>query len=146
MEYHIVRISSSSDEPGFPFCAQIPELMLRKVPPNHHLIVKYTSTLSLPCPIWDMSSDAIDVVTNKKGKQKVLAVASESQPPPKRTSKRKQVETSLPPPRSNTKRKKSLTHKTKKTNQIILDTSSSDDEQTPSESEVQETEQQQFSP
>ncbi|KAI3503845.1 hypothetical protein L1887_32299 [Cichorium endivia] len=130
MRFTPIAIPAIDEKPGM-FCAQIPEVMLSKVPTNCVEVNNYCKTLTIPYPTRDLSQAApVKEQPKGKGKRKVTGGPSG----PKREEKKRKTSGKSTPKRKQPKRQRKLT---------IVD-ESSNSERTPSTVHEEEQEEEQF--
>ncbi|KAI3505859.1 hypothetical protein L1887_28167 [Cichorium endivia] len=130
MRFTPIAIPAIDEKPGM-FCAQIPEVMLSKVPTDCIEVNNYCKTLTIPYPTRDLSQ-AAPVKEQPKGKGKTKVTGGPSGP--KREEKKRRTSGKSTPKRKQPKRPRKL---------AIVD-ESSDSERTPSTVHEEELEEEQF--
>ncbi|KAI3496681.1 hypothetical protein L1887_39052 [Cichorium endivia] len=128
LRYTPIAIPPLDDEPT-PFCAQIPQAMLSKVPMECNEVNTYRNTLVIPYPTRDLSQEApVEAQPKGKGKRKVTGGPSCA----KKADKKRKTSEQTTPKRKQPKRTRKLT---------IVD-ESSESERTPSTVQEEEQEEQ----
>ncbi|KAI3779340.1 hypothetical protein L2E82_09040 [Cichorium intybus] len=130
LRYTPIAIPPLDDEPT-PFCAQIPQVMLSKVPMECNELNTYRNTLVIPYPTRDLSQEA-SLMANPKGKGKRRIAGGPSGP--KKDEKKRKASVKTTPKRKQPKRQREL---------IPVD-ESSDSERTPSAVHEEEHEEEQI--
>ncbi|KAI3739795.1 hypothetical protein L2E82_30207 [Cichorium intybus] len=130
MKYTPIVILILDDEPAA-FCAQIPHVMLSKVPMECNEVNIYRNNLVIPYPTHDLSQ-AAPVREHPKGKGKRKITGGPSGP--KRDEKKRKASVKTTPKRKQPKRQRKL---------VVVD-ESSDSERTPSTVHEEEQEEEQF--
>ncbi|KAI3708821.1 hypothetical protein L2E82_38300 [Cichorium intybus] len=130
MKFTPIAIPILDDKPD-DFCAQIPNVMLSKVPLECNEVNSYRNTLIIPYPTGDMSQVApVKELPKGKGKRKMAGGPSG----PKKEEKKRKTSVKTTPKRKQPKRQRKI---------IVVD-ESSDSERTPSTVHEEEQEEELF--
>ncbi|KAI3790821.1 hypothetical protein L2E82_04167 [Cichorium intybus] len=130
MKFTRIAIPILDDKPA-DFCAQIPNVMLSKVPLECNEVNTYRNTLIIPYPTRDMSQAApVKEIPKGKGKRKMAGGPSG----PKKEEKKRKTSVKTTPKRKQPKRQRKI---------MVVD-ESSDSERTPSTVHEEEQEEEMF--